>query len=144
LKRKIAADYRGGPRAIFTDPEIAAVGMGEAEAVKRDGEAEVMVGFYRYEDTAKGEAMNVQDYFVKIIADKKTSEILGAHVVGPHASILIQEIVGAMYTQTRTASSIYEAMHIHPALSEVVERAAGSMVPVEHYHHMLKEYGLET
>jgi dihydrolipoamide dehydrogenase len=102
------------------------------------------VGFYRYEDTAKGEAMNVRDYFVKIIADKDTSAILGAHVVGPQASVLIQEIVAAMYTEARSASSIYQAMHIHPALSEVVERAAGSLVPVEHYHHMLKEYGLEA
>jgi dihydrolipoamide dehydrogenase len=144
LKRRVAADYHAVPRAIFTDPEIAAVGMGEAEAVKRNGAERVMVGFYRYEDTAKGEAMNVHDYFVKIVADGETSAILGAHVVGPHASVLIQEIVAAMYTQSRSASSIYQAMHIHPALSEVVERAAGSMVPIEHYHHMLKEYGLDA
>jgi len=143
-KRKVKADYHAVPRAIFTDPEIAAVGLREAEAVKKLGAGNVMVGFYRYEDTAKGEAMNVHDYFVKIIADKETSAILGAHVVGPHASVLIQEIVMAMYTHTRSASSIFEAMHIHPALSEVVERAAGSMVPLEHYHHMLKEYGLEA
>jgi dihydrolipoamide dehydrogenase len=144
LKRKVAADYHAVPRAIFTDPEIAAVGMGEVEAVKKNGAGKVVVGFYRYEDTAKGEAMNVRDYFVKIIADKDTSAILGAHVVGPQASVLIQEIVAAMYTEARSASSIYQAMHIHPALSEVVERAAGSLVPVEHYHHMLKEYGLEA
>jgi mycothione reductase len=144
LKRKVVADYHAVPRAIFTDPEIAAVGVGEAEAVRMKGTKKVVVGFYRYEDTAKGEAMNSHDYFVKIIADRETSEILGAHVVGPYASVLIQEIVAAMYTKTRSAKSIYEAMHIHPALSEVVERAAGSMVPVEHYHHMLKEYGLEA
>jgi len=144
LKRRVAADYHAVPRAIFTDPEIAAVGMSEAKAVKENGAGKVTVGFYRYEDTAKGEAMNVHDYFVKIIAVRETSEILGAHVVGPHASVLIQEIVAAMYTQTRSAAAIYRAMHIPPALSEVVERAAGSMVPVEHYHHMLKEYGLEA
>jgi mycothione reductase len=101
------------------------------------------VGFYRYEDTAKGEAMNVHDYFVKIIVHRETSAIMGAHVIGPQASVLIQEIVDVMYTQGRSVSSIYDAMHIHPALSEVVERAAGSLMPLEHYHHMLKEYGLE-
>ena len=142
LKRKVAADYHAVPRAIFTDPEIAAVGMGEAEAVKELGSEKVMVGFYRYEDTAKGEAMNAHDYFVKIIVNGDTSAILGAHIVGPHASVLIQEVVAAMYTQGRSVSSIYDVMHIHPALSEVVERAAGSLVPVEHYHHVLKEYGL--
>ncbi len=88
--------------------------------------------------------MNVHDYFVKIIVHGETSAILGAHVIGPHASVLIQEIVATMYTQSRSVSSIYEAMHIHPALSEVVERAAGSVVPLEHYHHMLKDYGLEA
>ena len=118
--------------------------MGEAEAVREKGAGRVMVGFHRYEDTAKGEAMDAHDWFVKILVDGETSEILGAHVIGPHASVLIQEIVAAMYTQSRSVSSIYQTMHIHPALSEVVERAAGSLVPVEHYHHMLMEYGLEA
>jgi len=104
----------------------------------------VAIGFYRYEDTAKGEAMNVTDYFVKIVVDRQTLRILGAHVIGPHASVIIQEIVDAMYTERATVSSIYGSMHIHPALTEVVERAAGSLMPVEHYHHVLREYGLEA
>jgi mycothione reductase len=144
LKQRVAADYHAVPHAIFTDPEVAAVGMGEAEAVRKHGAEKVMVGFQRYEDTAKGEAMNALDYFVKILVDGETSRILGAHVVGPHASVLIQEVVAAMYTQAGSVSSIYQAMHIHPALSEVVERAAGALVPLEHYHHMLREYGLEA
>jgi mycothione reductase len=144
LKQRVAADYHAVPHAVFTDPEVAAVGMGEAEAVRKSGAGRVMVGFHRYEDTAKGEAMNLRDYFVKILVDGETSRILGAHVIGPQASVLIQEIVAAMYTQTRGVASIYEAMHIHPALSEVVERAAGSLMPVEHYHHVLREYGLEA
>ncbi len=144
MKRRVAADYHAVPHAVFTDPEIAGVGMGELEAVKKNGKGDVMIGFYRYEDTAKGEAMHARDYFVKLVVLRETSQILGAHVVGPHASILIQEVIGAMYTEARRVSSIYQAMHIHPALSEVVERAAGSLVPVEQYHLMLKEYGLEA
>jgi len=144
LKQRVAVDYHAVPHAIFTDPEVASVGMGEAEAVRKTKAGKVMIGFYRFQDTAKGEAMDLHDFFVKIVVDGATLRILGAHVIGPQASVLIQEIVAAMYTQTRSVSSIYEAMHIHPALSEVVERAAGSLVPVEHYHHMLKDYGLEA
>lgn len=144
LKKRVAADYHAVPHAVFTDPEVASVGMGEEEAVRALGAGRVAVGFQRYEETAKGEAMNARGYFVKILVDAETSRILGAHVVGPQASVLIQEVVLAMCTPDGSVRSIGRAMHIHPALSEVVERAAGSLVPLEHYHHALKEYGLEA
>jgi mycothione reductase len=88
LKQRVAADYHAVPHAVFTDPEVVAVGMGEAEALRKSGAGKVMVGFYRYEDTAKGEAMSVRDY-VKILVEGESSRILGAHVIGPHASVLI-------------------------------------------------------
>jgi len=143
-KQRVTMDYHAVPRAVFCYPEVAAVGMGESEAVRKLGPSKVAIGFYRYQDTAKGEAMNVTDYFVKIVVDRQTLRILGAHAIGPHASVIIQEIVDAMYTERASVASIYDSMHIHPALTEVVERAAGSLVPVEHYHHMLREYGLEA
>lgn len=143
-KRSMAVDYHAVPHAVFIYPEIAAVGLSEREAVGKFGSGGVAIGFYRYQDTAKGEAMGVTDCFVKILVERKTFRIVGAHAIGPHASVLIQEVVDTMYSEKSTVSSIYEAMHIHPALSEVVERAAGSLVPLEHYHHMLKDYGLET
>lgn len=120
MGEKIPVDYHAVPHAIFTYPEIASVGMIEHEAREKH---DILIGYYRYQDTAKGEAMLVKDYFVKVIVEKDTYRILGAHIIGPHASILIQEIVNLMYTQDQSAIPIFRGMHIHPALSEVIERA---------------------
>ena len=112
--------------------------MGEDEAIGTLGKDNVLVGFYLYENTAKGEAMNVKDYFVKVIVDGATSEIVGAHIIGPAGFSTIQEIINVMYSPTRSAEIIEEAIHIHPAMNEVVQRAFGSLMPVEHYHeHVL-------
>ncbi|MGQ4833774.1 MAG: dihydrolipoyl dehydrogenase [Candidatus Asgardarchaeia archaeon] len=124
LGRKMKPDYHAIPHAIFTYPEIASVGMKEEEAAKKH---EILVGYYPYEHTAKGEAMAVKDYFVKVIVEKETYRILGAHIIGPHASILLQEIINLMYTNDQSAIPIFRGMHIHPALSEVVERAFFSL-----------------
>jgi len=143
LRMKIAVDYHAVPHAVFTYPEIASVGLREAEAIERYGQDKVLIGMQRYEDTAKGEAMGLHDYFVKVIVEKGTMKILGAHIIGPYASVLIQEIINVMYTREQSAESVIEAMHIHPALSEVVQRAFNSLMPVEHYHHILEHhYGL--
>jgi len=142
LKRRVKLDYHAVPHAVFTYPEVASAGMGEREALAELGEDGIFIGFQRYEDTAKGEAMNVKDYFVKVILEREGMRILGAHIVGPHASILIQEIVNLMYTQDRSARPMNAAMHIHPALSEVVQRAFGSVMTPEQYRHALGHYGL--
>ena len=118
--RRIKVDYHAVPHAIFTYPEVASVGMKEEEAKKK---YDILVGYYLYENTAKGEAMMAKDYFVKVILEKNSYRILGAHIIGPEASILLQEIVNLMYTESQSAMPIYRGMHIHPALSEVVERA---------------------
>jgi len=136
LKKNVKADYHAIPHAVFTYPEVASVGLGEKEAVEKLGQDKVLIGFQKYEDTAKGEAMNVKDYFVKVIVEAETSKILGAHIVGTYASILIHEIIPIMYTGNGSYEPISDSIHIHPALSEVVDRAFQSLVPAEHYHHM--------
>jgi len=136
LKKKVKADYHAIPHAVFTYPEIASVGLGEKEAIAKLGQDKVLIGFQKYEDTAKGEAMNVKDYFVKVIVEADTMRILGAHIVGPYASILIHEIIPLMYTENGSYEPISDSIHIHPALSEVVDRAFQSLVPAEHYQHM--------
>lgn len=141
MKKKYKVDYHAVPHAVFSYPEIASVGMGEKEALEKFGN--VLIGFHKYEDTAKGEAMDVKDYFVKIILEKNKKRILGAHIIGPYASILIQEIVNLMYTEEENLYPIIQGMHIHPALSEVVMRASHSLMPPGHYHHMLEHMGLE-
>jgi dihydrolipoamide dehydrogenase len=140
LKRQIKADYHAVPHAIFTYPEIASVGLKEKEAIDRYGEDKILIGFHRYEDTAKGEAMNLKDYFVKVLLEKETMKILGAHIIGPSASVLIQEIINLMYTPDQSALPIIRGMHIHPALTEVVERAFGGLMEPDQYHHVAEEH----
>jgi len=117
---KISVNYHAVPHAIFTYPEVASVGLGEEEARKK---TDVLVGYSSYTDTAKGRIINADDCFVKVIVESSTYKILGAHIIGPYASILIQEIVNLMYSDDGTIAPVYRGMHIHPALSEVVERA---------------------
>ena len=140
-KENLAADYHAIPHAVFTDPEVAGVGLKEKEAIAQYGDDKILIGFQRYQDTAKGKAMELEKFFVKIIVNRETQEILGAHIIGPFASVLIQEVINLMYTPDRSVMPLMRGMHIHPALNEVVERAAGRLMPVEQYHHYLKHYG---
>jgi mycothione reductase len=142
LKENVKVDYHAVPHAVFSYPEIASVGLKEKEAIEMYGEENVLIGFKKYEDTAKGAAMDVKDFFVKVILEKNTDRILGAHIIGPYASILIQEIIDLMYVPEEKADPIIQGMHIHPALSEVVEKAFYSLMPPEHYHHVLEHMDL--
>ncbi len=135
LKKPMKADYHAVPHAVFTHPEIAGVGMAQAQAVKAHGEANVLIGFYKFQDTAKGMAMDAEG-FVKVIVEAKTRKILGAHIIGPEASILIQEIINLMYTQSGSILPLNDAMHIHPALPEVVDRACQRLMSVAQYEHL--------
>jgi mycothione reductase len=134
LGRKSSVDYHAVPHAVFTDPEVASVGLTEPAALEQVGEDRLLVGRYEYKNTAKGEAIGVEDGLVKVLVMADGMRIVGAHIVGPHASILLQEVVNLMYTPTRSAQAILDGMHIHPALSEVVERAFLSLVPAGHHH----------
>jgi dihydrolipoamide dehydrogenase len=143
MKEKVKADYHAVPHAVFSYPEIAGVGMSEQEALEEYGENRVVIGFKLFEDTAKGAAMEARDYFVKVILDGLEEKILGAHIIGPHASVLIHQIIPLMYTPSRSAKPIIRSMDIHPSLSEVVTRAFYSRLSPEHYHHIMKHLGLE-
>jgi dihydrolipoamide dehydrogenase len=140
LKKKIEMDYHAVPHAVFTEPEIASVALKETEAIEKYGKDNVLIGFYKYADTAKGEAMALKDEFVKVIVKRDTGQIVGAHIIGPEASVLIQEIINLMYTKTQSLAPLNEAMHIHPALSEVVARAFHSFMTPDQYHHFLEHH----
>jgi len=140
LKKKVKVDYHAIPHAVFTYPEIASVGLREKKAIEEYGEEKVLIGFHRYRDTAKGEAMGAEDYFVKVIIEKETMKILGAHIIGPYASVLIQEIINLMYTPEQSAEPIIDGIHIHPALNEVVERAFRSLMSPEQYHQLIEHH----
>jgi mycothione reductase len=140
LGKKVKADYHAIPHAVFTYPEVASVGMSEKEAIETYGKTGILIGFERYENTAKGEAMDAKKHFVKIIFERSSMKIAGAHIIGDYASILIQEIINVMYTEERSGWVLSEAIHIHPSLSEVVQRAALSPLGVDEYHHLLSHH----
>ena len=121
---KVAVDYHAMPHAIFASPQVAGVGLTEREA--RQMGVDYTVATYDYSDTAYGASIMDRDGFVKVLADPETAEILGAHIIGTDASILIQEVVNDMRVRATTAA-ITQSIYVHPALSEVVQRAFGSL-----------------
>jgi mycothione reductase len=122
---KAQMDYSAAPRAIFTHPQVASVGLKETEA-KQKG-YRILVGKAFYKDTALGTAMGNPEGFVKVVVEQETGKLLGAHIIGPFASSLIQEIINVMVCGDKTFLPIIRAMHIHPAMSEVVQRAFGTL-----------------
>ena len=126
-------EYTAMPFAVFASPEVAGVGATEGEL--REVGREYAINTYRYEDTARGDAMHVEEFVKAIIAPD--GEILGCHIIGPEASNLIEEVVVAMKSATGTVHDIRDAVHIHPALSEVVDRAFSGRFsrPDGHDHH---------
>jgi dihydrolipoamide dehydrogenase len=123
-------DEHAVPHAVFTYPEIASVGMTEEQA-KRDHD--ILVGVKKYYDTAKGYALGEEDGFAKVIVERETGRILGAHIIGPHAAILVQQFVYVMNTEEQNYLPFARAQTIHPALSEVAVGALGNLRPVERY-----------
>jgi dihydrolipoamide dehydrogenase len=123
------------PHAVFTHPQIGSVGLTEAQA---RAEHEILVGINPYINTAKGYAMGEEDGFAKVVVEQGTGRILGAHVIGPHAAILVQPIVYLMNAGEGDYMPLARAQTIHPALSEVVIGAFGNLRPVgahAHHHH---------
>lgn len=113
-----AVDYTAMPFAVFASPEVAGVGAREGEL--RKAGREYATRTYHYDETARGSAMKA-DGFLKAIIDLD-GELLGCHIIGPEASNLIQEVVVAMKAGSGTVQDIRTSVHIHPALSEVVQR----------------------
>jgi mycothione reductase len=124
---KVPMDFSAAPHAAFTHPQVASVGLKEAEA-KQQGH-KILVGKAFYRSTAMGGAMGEPEGFVKVIVEQETGKILGGHIIGAEASILIQEIVNAMVTENRSFVPIVRAMYVHPALAEVVQNAFGNLRP---------------
>ena len=116
LKERAKVNYHAVPHAVFNWPEIASVGMKEADAVQRFGPDNVRIGFQRFEHTTKGDAMGLRGYFAKVIAGDG-GKILGAHVIGTQASVLIQEVVNLMYTPPEGDQS-HHFRHAHSSVSE--------------------------
>lgn len=114
-------NYETVPGVIYTHPEIASVGMTEEQA-KAQGR-EINVGKFPFLANGRARAKGYTDGFVKIIADKTTDRILGAHMVGPGVSELIHEVVVCMEFGG-SSEDLARSFHAHPTLSETVREAA--------------------
>lgn len=115
-KEKIRMEFNSVPHAVFTYPQIASVGLTEEQAKKH---YEILVGKAMYSDVVKGEAIMEEQGFAKAIVEKNTKRILGFHIIGPEASILIQEVTNALANKG-DVNSITGNMHIFPAMSELI------------------------
>lgn len=116
-----ASNHRAIPAAVFSEPQIASVGLTEQAA--RQGGVDYVKSIQHFGSTAYGWAMEDTTSICKLLADPATHQLLGAHILGPQASILIQPLIQAIafgQTVTDVATGQY---FIHPALTEVVENA---------------------
>jgi len=114
-------DYSVIPSAIFTSPEIASVGVREHEAVEKG--MKIRTGHFEYRGLGKAHVIGEISGFFKIIADAETDRIIGAHIIGAHASDLIHEAALAMKAGLK-AKDIAGMVHAHPTLSEGIREAA--------------------
>ena len=121
LGRKCVMDYRAVPNAIFTDPEIAAVGMSEKEA-KTLSKA-VRVGRFPFAGNGKALTLGMSRGFVKLITEPDTGVIIGGSIVGPGATDLIGEVTLAVQHRL-TAEQVARTIHAHPTLPEAIFEAA--------------------
>jgi len=114
-------DYRSVPRGVYTSPEVASVGMTEAEAKARYGELEI--GRFPFVGCGKALVINETEGMVKIITEKKYGEVVGAAILGPHATDLINEI-GVAIQMEATFEEIAHTIHAHPTIAESIMEAA--------------------
>ncbi len=114
-------DYGVVPYAIFTSPEIAAVGLKENQAIEKG--IKVKTGHFQFRAIGKAHIMGESTGFVKFVSDETSDRILGVHIIGPHASDLIHEAAVAIKAGLKT-KDIADTIHSHPTLSEAMMEAA--------------------
>jgi pyruvate/2-oxoglutarate dehydrogenase complex dihydrolipoamide dehydrogenase (E3) component len=111
------------PHAVYSHPQIASVGLSEAKARENYN---ILIGRMKYFDIAKGEVMLEKQGYSKAIVEKNSNKILGFHIIGPYAPEIIQEVVNAM-TSGGGIEELVQGIHIHPALSELVQYTLSSL-----------------
>ncbi len=119
--RPRAAKFSVVPAAVFADPQVASAGATEQDLQARG--SRYVSATHPYSHTAYGWAIEDTTGFVKILADPDSGLLLGAHIIGPDASILIQPLIQAICLRNTVAQVATGVLYIHPALTEVVEQA---------------------
>ena len=113
---KMEMDFAAVPHAVFSYPQIASIGLTEVQASKA---YQVLVGTASYNDVVQGNARMEESGFAKAIIEKDTGRILGFHIIGPEASVLIQEVVNAVANKA-SSHAIVNSIHIFPSMSELI------------------------
>jgi dihydrolipoamide dehydrogenase len=121
--KKTRMDYSAAPHAVYTHPQIASVGMTEETARKSH---KVLIGRAKYSDVAQGEAMMEEIGFAKAVVDAVNGKLLGFHIIGPYAPILIQEAINAMASGAGI-DQIRTSMHIHPSITELIPEVLSNL-----------------
>ncbi|MFP4116846.1 MAG: dihydrolipoyl dehydrogenase [Candidatus Aenigmatarchaeota archaeon] len=124
IEHEHSVNYTAIPHAIFSSPEVSGIGKTEEE-LEKEGK-EYLKGTFNYEDTGFGSALKSKG-FAKALVSPKSGEILGCHIIGPRASMLIHEVSVSMRKGSGKADDIIKSIHVHPALNEVVQRAFESL-----------------
>lgn len=119
-KKRQAIRYPPMPHAVFSYPEIGAVGKSENEIVAAG--LEYVKGVHSYKKSAQGMARRSEVGFVKVLVDRKSRRLLGAHIVGDEASIMVHQLILAMQMRVKI-DDLLSMIYIHPALNEVVRNA---------------------
>ncbi len=116
-----AINYDRVPSCTYCTPEVASIGLTEKEAGLRGHD--VAVGRFPFSANAKAKILGESGGFVKIVSDRKYDEVLGIHIIGPHATELIAEGTAALNLEA-TVESLFQGIHAHPTLSEAIGEAA--------------------
>jgi dihydrolipoamide dehydrogenase len=124
-------DYNNIPNCTYCHPEVASVGLTEEQA--REKGIDIQVGKFPWIANGRALTAGETDGFIKVIRDTRYSELVGAHIVGPHATELIAEFVVGRHLET-TVEEMDRAMHPHPTLSEAVAEA--SLAALGHALHI--------
>ncbi|MGK7312342.1 MAG: dihydrolipoyl dehydrogenase [Candidatus Longimicrobiales bacterium M2_2A_002] len=119
-----STDGRVVPHAVFTDPEVASVGLTEEEA--RQQGHEVAVGRQDFSGVARAWAMGETQGFIKLVAEADSKRLLGAHILGPSAGELIHELALGLVLDV-TVDDVARTLHVHPTLAEGINAAAGGV-----------------
>ena len=114
------ADYKAVPNCVYTSPEVASVGLTQAEAEEKG--YDVQVGKFGFRPLGKPMATGEQEGFVKVIAERKYGEVLGVHMIGAHVTDMIPEAVVALKLEA-TLDSMVDTIHAHPTMAEAVLEA---------------------
>lgn len=117
----IPLNYNNVPACVYSSPEIASIGLTEQQAIEQD--YQIQVGKFPFKAVGKALVFGDSNGFVKMIKDKKTNDLLGVHMIGPHVTDMISE-AGLAKVMDATPWEISQSIHPHPSLSEIMGETA--------------------